>query len=70
MSEQDKKSVLNIDVQMTIKDEVSIKVIFNDEFRNILKEDKFERKVFIAELLERLDGYIDGAIDEQSRNDG
>ncbi len=64
MSDLEMEDVLNISFQISKEGEIFGRYGFVPRFLANLKKNDNHRECFIAELVERLNGYIDGASDE------
>ncbi len=64
MSDDEREEVLNINFQINKDGDIFGRYGFVPRFLANLKKNDNHRECFIAELVERLNGYIDGASDE------
>lgn len=64
MSDEEREEVLNINFQISKEGEIFGRYGFVPRFLSNLKKNDSHRQCFISELVERLNGYIDGANDD------
>jgi hypothetical protein len=64
INDEQREKVLNITFELNPEGEIFGRYSFVPRFLSNLKKNDSHRECFIAELVERLNGYIDGASDE------